>query len=1256
MTNEVFRIHPAIGVARVGNSEEYYLAPETMAGFPVDGQQTTGGLPIRLGTESDHITSKDLRDGDGQLKRQAARFRIFQYNEEKAKIYPSGAGEEIKIGSKVDGKIVSDIAWTVHVANKKANTFVLVEKNYSKHDDSQIEGIKGYIPPRLPPVRNPSIDNPDAPQPNDKIAFLNSLDRVRKLTIDPGPRAISGRENGPIRFDQNTPATYFDNKNSAIQEIANYPKSFPADSFPIMEQPSGPISSLGELRTDSSGRLLVLGGYGKAVGWVLNGNNPPLDSDVNNNQWFDDTSDGPVSAALIFEDGSTVSVHGAWVTTTDPSYAPQILNSVSIWDDIYDVWIREMALDPTLFDKSNGGFQKSYKPTFDDQIQPIFRSAALQQWTTNMNPHARSSHAEVLNKITADSDPTLSPLAGIVPIFRNPNNDEFEDTRKMPLALGDANESMLTLRKTQYFFLQRWNEGFGNFLAGTGPKLGAGESLDKATLVNCLGGRFSPGIDLTFVVREPALYQQDWRLTGAGPFRIRPKHLDYQGVNGATPFLTGGYVPRHVEDGLEPGDLSKFMAIPWHTDYNSCATHPPSPNPEGNKTLFWSWPAQRPVAAFVAADVRPKSEAPTDQGAELGSQRWSVRGPGTDAAEAQNWGRYQKRIDILDNWHKLGVIMQDSAIDMEGAPFDGNWYLEVGSQLEDTGKTPVEPFPNYAEPEPEFDERQIFFDLMNEKQDPETLQRARAYTAYYLKWAEEFSTDPSRCSDDLLFFDYSDEAFQERLDVIYQELVDDAATSDPGNDQLFKTRDDMVTRIIQFSPLNLLDGAWLRNIGKAGTIDDVRALLYSILMDELGDGDVYKNHCNIYLDLCHSVGYYPDPLNTKEFVFNPQLLQSAFTVPAFELAISQFSQDYYPELLGMTLQLEWEVVDLKPSRDLLDYFGINSHFYVMHIGIDNAVNGHGQRAADAVRIYLRNELAKNGENAMQSAWRRIWNGFVAFGSIGTLGEDLKNLIENQPSLREQMIAMIKRKAKYGSANHQEKQVGPSRIDEWFTDPEGFLDALTTHAWITPGDWQNSRMRKLMDFETGPMFRVFTDDEIKLWQNYTESLGQQCPPPPPTPLSPAQAMAALVDAMRPVQMGNAGHSEAMMADESGLVRPVSWWFQQSTPKIMEVLASPKNGLIVLGDPANSRFANQLTAPTGPMGSMFNLPAKPAGNGTWRDVLYRWIDARCPLIDIKEPLDETNALVLVFNRRLRLNTPAEVKKANRTGRIIGMGAVH
>jgi hypothetical protein len=61
------RIHPTIGIARVGNSEEYYLGPESLAGMPLDGQDGTGGLPIRPGTEDPSIASSELRDASGKL-------------------------------------------------------------------------------------------------------------------------------------------------------------------------------------------------------------------------------------------------------------------------------------------------------------------------------------------------------------------------------------------------------------------------------------------------------------------------------------------------------------------------------------------------------------------------------------------------------------------------------------------------------------------------------------------------------------------------------------------------------------------------------------------------------------------------------------------------------------------------------------------------------------------------------------------------------------------------------------------------------------------------------------------------------------------------------------------------------------------------------------------------------------------------------------------------------------------------------------
>src|SRR5680860_151850 len=98
------------------------------------------------------------------------------------------------------------------------------------------------------------------------------------------------------------------------------------------------------------------------------------------------------------------------------------------------------------------------------------------------------------------------------------------------------------------------------------------------------------------------------------------------------------------------------------------------------------------------------------------------------------------------------------------------------------------------------------------------------------------------------------------------------------------------------APFNQLDGAWLRNTAALGPIDEVRSLLFHVWMDEVGNGDPRLNHSNVYTDLLHSVGIYLEPVASRAFVENEAIVDSAFTSPLFQLAISQFSEDYIPEL------------------------------------------------------------------------------------------------------------------------------------------------------------------------------------------------------------------------------------------------------------------------------------------------------------------------------------------------------------------------
>lgn len=80
------RIHPAIGIARLGNSEEFFVGPE----YPGQRCYPAGGF----------------KDKSGKIKRQAARFRLFAYDK-------AGRTEEITAAD-------ANITWYVHVANLKA--------------------------------------------------------------------------------------------------------------------------------------------------------------------------------------------------------------------------------------------------------------------------------------------------------------------------------------------------------------------------------------------------------------------------------------------------------------------------------------------------------------------------------------------------------------------------------------------------------------------------------------------------------------------------------------------------------------------------------------------------------------------------------------------------------------------------------------------------------------------------------------------------------------------------------------------------------------------------------------------------------------------------------------------------------------------------------------------------------------------------------------------------------------------------------
>src|SRR5216683_2161479 len=126
-----FRIHPAIGIARLGNSpDKFYIAADQGGQLPI--QCDDAGYPI-IDKDGHEVRVTRFKDEAGRIMRQAARFRVFIYDDR------SPDGREVSIGDEFDivaprtGQLLSvridDIKWTIYLANKKSSWYKFEETN-----------------------------------------------------------------------------------------------------------------------------------------------------------------------------------------------------------------------------------------------------------------------------------------------------------------------------------------------------------------------------------------------------------------------------------------------------------------------------------------------------------------------------------------------------------------------------------------------------------------------------------------------------------------------------------------------------------------------------------------------------------------------------------------------------------------------------------------------------------------------------------------------------------------------------------------------------------------------------------------------------------------------------------------------------------------------------------------------------------------------------------------------------------------------
>ena len=658
-----FKIHPAIGIARLGNfrpadepDADFFITPESPGALPIECDGKTG-LPRRT-KEGKQVRTNALKK-DGQIVRQAARFRIYAYDDD-------GTQSEVVMGAKVtvlkerSGQTivgtVKDISWTVYVANKKAIWYEFQERS----------GEHGYAPGHT--LRN---------------ATITDADERRQMIIDPGPQTVATPK---AKGATATRASF------ARRANGNYPQSFPPTLNP------NSIDTLGELYgtrdSDNRSRLLVLGGYGNSGSYNNGPGEPKTSSYANNDGWFDDIADGPVRATLTIEiqtvDGvppppqasptMTIDAAGAWVVTAYPAYLPEIENIIRLDEAIYDVAVREQAYDTGLYGvapfdddepvaspqlrawRENAHFNPDYYPHFWRDIWPVLRRPQYLIYLLVFDPliGAAPHQTDDPRENFAPGPLSMPPHQGQDPVVCETNRQRRYNIynalrqpgqqnqylltpdagkpdyrlRGMPELCGDnpignaLPAKFLTLTRTMLFLLRQWADGkFINeceegLVAGCQDGMppdsywygepGTPTELDRGVLSNGLGGSFCPGGEVTWIVRNPEIYSE--------PFRIAQSTKFTPGSLTLTPSLQTGpadadgnfmvTLPGGISGGLEPGDVTKYNAVPWQTDFNECSiqpidityeefnkTYPAStgdPFPQSIQSVWW-WPTHRPL-------------------------------------------------------------------------------------------------------------------------------------------------------------------------------------------------------------------------------------------------------------------------------------------------------------------------------------------------------------------------------------------------------------------------------------------------------------------------------------------------------------------------------------------------------------------------------------------------------------------------------------------------------------------------------------
>ncbi|MCX5398299.1 iron-containing redox enzyme family protein [Streptomyces sp. NBC_00102] len=299
------------------------------------------------------------------------------------------------------------------------------------------------------------------------------------------------------------------------------------------------------------------------------------------------------------------------------------------------------------------------------------------------------------------------------------------------------------------------------------------------------------------------------------------------------------------------------------------------------------------------------------------------------------------------------------------------------------------------------------------------------------------------------------------------------------------------------APLALHSGAWLQWLSGPGNADDPAALrVLSLYASDVGVGHPHASRGSAYLTVLRRLRLAEYAVPGSRLAQDERVGDAAFHVPAVLLALGRRPDDFRAEVLGADLCLRTLGL-LPPLRPLRAAHPDAGDWTAVDAGAAREPGGTSaaESALDAVAA-----LAEDGPGDTAG---RVVNGFAwALEAVRAWSEDLYVRMEQALDPAYDMAELLRLRAREGAVYHDGFPLEGKPLSRWLTesmtDPGPLLGALARSRMVKPGRADSSSLVNGLVGERGPMFRVFSDEDLVVVRRWIDAL----PPRDAAPVEPA----------------------------------------------------------------------------------------------------------------------------------------------------------